>query len=382
MNSFIKRGRRCFAALLAAGLLWAFPSLAQGVEPGVSAECAVLISGETGTVLYEKNAYERHAMASTTKIMTALLALEESARAGDPVVDITEEMVAVEGSSMGLQVGNRLHLSELTAGMMLASGNDAANACALFLSGSQEGFGALMNERAGEIGMKDTHFVTPSGLDDEAHFSTAYDMALLTKTALENQDFEDIVKCFTRQVEFLDPAGSVSYTNHNKLLQLYEGCIGVKTGFTKKAGRCLVSAARREGATLIAVTLNAPDDWDDHIALLDYGFSMMQSVAFDGAQVTARVPLAGGSLDSVQVQGAAGEIRSLPAVDAERIERRVLLPKFLYAPVHAGDKVGQVQYFAGGKEIYSLPVVAAESVPAAEKKEPGFWQRLFHWDWA
>ena len=109
---------------------------------------------------------------------------------------------------------------------------------------------------------------------------------------------------------------------------------------------------------------------------------MMQSVAFDGAQVTARVPLAGGSLDSVQVQGAAGEIRSLPAVDAERIERRVLLPKFLYAPVRAGEKVGQVQYFAGGKEIYSLPVVAAESVPAVEKKEPGFWQRLFHWDWA
>ncbi len=116
MNSFTKRGRQCFAALLAAGLLWAFPSLAQGAEPGVSAECAVLISGETGTVLYEKNAYERHAMASTTKIMTALLALEESARAGDPVVDITEEMVAVEGSSMGLQAGNRLRLSELTAG--------------------------------------------------------------------------------------------------------------------------------------------------------------------------------------------------------------------------------------------------------------------------
>ncbi len=382
MKSVLKRGRRCLAALLAAGLLWAFPGPAQGAQPGVSAECAVLVSGETGTVLYEKNAYERHAMASTTKIMTALLALEEAARAGDPVVEVTEEMVAVEGSSMGLQAGNRLRLSELTAGMMLASGNDAANACALFLSGSQEGFGELMNQRAEEIGMKGTHFVTPSGLDDEEHFSTAYDMALLAKTALENQAFEDIVKCFTRQVEFLDPAGKVSYTNHNKLLQLYEGCIGVKTGFTKKAGRCLVSAARREGATLIAVTLNAPDDWNDHTALLDYGFSLMRGVAFDGGQVAVQVPLAGGSAGAVQVRGTAGEVLSLPAVDAERIERRVLLPKFLYAPVQAGDKVGQVQYLIDGREIYSLPILAAEDAPAAEKKEPGFWQRFFHWDWA
>lgn len=281
----------------------------------------------------------------------------------------------VEGSSMGLQAGNRLRLSSLAAGMLLASGNDAANAAALYLAGSQEGFAELMNQRAREIGMEDTSFVTPSGLDDEGHFSTAYDMALLAREALRNESFAELCGSFTRQVEFLEPAGLVTYTNHNKLLQLYEGCIGVKTGFTKKAGRCLVSAARRDGVTLVAVTLNAPDDWNDHMAMLDYAFSTLEPVAFDGGAVAGQVPLVGGSMLSVAVQGTAGEALSLPAVDAARIERRVLLPRFLYAPVQAGDQVGQVQYLVDGQEIYSLPILARESARVQER-EPGFWERV------
>lgn len=369
-----KTGRRVLGALLA--LMAVLPWQAARAEgPAVSAESAVVLSGETGAVVFEKNAHERRAMASTTKIMTALLALEEAGRAGDPEVDVTQEMVMVEGSSMGLQAGNRLRLSSLAAGMLLASGNDAANAAALYLAGSQEGFAELMNQRAQEIGMADTHFVTPSGLDDEEHFSTAYDMALLAREALRNESFAELCGSFTRQVEFLEPAGRVNFTNHNKLLQLYEGCIGVKTGFTKKAGRCLVSAARRDGVTLVAVTLNAPDDWDDHIAMLDYGFSTLESVAFDGGAVAGQVPVVGGGKPSAAVRGMAGGTVSLPAVDAARIQRRVLLPRFLYAPVRAGDQVGRVQYLVDGREIYSLPILAQEDV-GAQEREPGFWERV------
>ena len=369
--------RQAAGVLAAVLVVW---SVAQGRAraegPGVSAESAVLISGETGAVLWEKNAHERRAMASTTKIMTALLALEEAGRTGDPPVDITQEMVAVEGSSMGLLAGDRLSLSNLAAGMLLASGNDAANACALYMAGCQEDFALQMNQRAQEIGMEDTSFVTPSGLDDDMHFSTAYDMALLAREALKNQAFAEIAGSYTRQVAFLEPAKTVTYTNHNKLLVEYEGCIGVKTGYTKKAGRCLVTAARRDGATLIAVTLNAPDDWNDHRALLDYGFSTMESVSFDGAGLSLQAPLVGAGEESLPLRCAQGGTVRLPAQEAQRIERRVLLPRFLYAPVEEGQTVGRMQYLAGGQEIYSVPIVAAAGAQVKER-EPSFWEKLF-----
>lgn len=342
----------------------------------ISAESSVLITADTGTVLYEKDAHTQLSMASTTKIMTALLALEEAGRSGDPPVDITEEMVAVEGSSMGLQAGDRVTLTNLAAGMLLASGNDAANAAAICLAGSQEEFAVLMNRRAEEIGMEDTHFVTPSGLDDEEHYSTAYDMALLAREALKNQEFRRLASSSVLQVEFLEPEKKVSYTNHNKLLRMYDGCIGVKTGFTKKSGRCLVSAAERDGVTLIAVTLNAPDDWNDHTALLDYGFSTVKSVSFDGSGFTAKVPVAGSAMETVLVRGGTGGSISLPAGEADQIVRRVFLPAFCYAPVKAGDQVGKLQYYLGDSPVYSVPLLAEESA-AIQEREPGFWEKIF-----
>ena len=202
-----RKGKRGVAIGLAAALLClGLPVSARGEELAVSARSAVLLSGESGAVLWEKNPRERLPMASTTKIMTALLTLEEAERAGDPAVDITEEMAAVEGSSMGLQAGDRLTLANLAAGMLLASGNDAANAAALFLDGSQEGFARRMNSRAEEIGMKDTHFVTPSGLDAEDHFSTAYDLALLAREALENEAFAELAASPRCEVTFIEPA--------------------------------------------------------------------------------------------------------------------------------------------------------------------------------
>ena len=372
-----RKGKRGVAIGLAAALLClCLPVFARGEELAVSARSAVLLSGESGAVLWEKNARERLPMASTTKIMTALLTLEEAERAGDPAVDITEEMAAVEGSSMGLQAGDRLTLTNLAAGMLLASGNDAANAAALFLDGSQEGFARRMNSRAEEIGMKDTHFVTPSGLDAEDHFSTAYDLALLAREALENEAFAKLAASPRCEVTFIEPAHTATYENHNKLLGLYEGCVGVKTGYTKKAGRCLVSAARREGVTLIAVTLDAPDDWDDHTALLDYGFSQLEQARLDGSACVVLLPVVGGGADAVEVHGVQGDTFTLPAGDSGRVTVRVMVPRFLYAPVEAGEQVGELQYCLGGRELARVPLVAAAEVPRQEK-QPGFWERLW-----
>lgn len=362
--------------LLAALILLPLPTVKAASEPGVSAQSAILISGDDGTVIFEKNAHERLAMASTTKIMTALLTLEEAERSGDPVIDITEEMVRVEGSSMGLQAGNRLTLTNLTSGMLLASGNDAANAAALYLGGSQEGFAELMNTRAREIGMTETNFVTPSGLDDEEHYSTAYDMALLGREAMGNEEFARIAGSSTLQVEFMEPEQKVSYTNHNKLLRIYDGCIGIKTGFTKKAGRTLVSAARRDGTTLIAVTLNAPDDWDDHMAMFDYGFETVKTVQMGGEALPETLPVAGSDKQGIGLRMGQKLNMTLPIEQAQEVESRVLLPKFLYAPVRAGEKVGRVQYLMGGEEIYSVPIIAAEEAGALVMPERGFWEKV------
>ncbi len=372
-----RKGKRGVAIGLAAALLClGLPVSARGEELAVSARSAVLLSGESGAVLWEKNPRERLPMASTTKIMTALLTLEEAERAGDPAVDITEEMAAVEGSSMGLQAGDRLTLANLAAGMLLASGNDAANAAALFLDGSQEGFARRMNSRAEEIGMKDTHFVTPSGLDAEDHFSTAYDLALLAREALENEAFAELAASPRCEVTFIEPAHTATYENHNKLLGLYEGCVGVKTGYTKKAGRCLVSAARREGVTLIAVTLDAPDDWDDHTALLDYGFSQLEQVRLDGSACVVSIPVVGGGADTVEAHGVQGDTFTLPAGDSGRVTVRVMAPRFLYAPVEAGEQVGELQYCLGGRELARVPLVAETEIPQQEK-QPGLWERLW-----
>ncbi len=302
---------------------------ARGAALEVSAQSAVVITADTGTVLFEKDAHTQRPMASTTKIMTALLALEEAQRLGDPVVEITEEMVAVEGSSMGLLPGDRITLSNLAAGMLLASGNDAANAVALYLKGSLEAFADEMNSRARELGMENTHFVTPSGLDatsadSQKHHSTAYDMALLAKEALQNQQFREICSSTQRKVAFEEPAKQVSFTNHNKLLSLYPDCIGVKTGYTESAGRCLVSAAERDGTLLIAVTLDAPDDWNDHATLLDYGFSQVEPIPLEGEDVKVTLPVVGSQTPWVYARGSNGGNVSLPCGASSQLERHIV----------------------------------------------------------
>ena len=378
----LKHWRNRAAALgLSLCLVGALCPVARAAGPEVSAQSAVVLTADTGTVLFEKDGHTPRPVASTTKIMTALLALEAAQERGDPLVDITQEMVAVEGSSMGLQAGDSISLTGLAAGMLLASGNDAANAAALYLDASLESFAARMNQRAAVLGMEDTHFVTPSGLDGEdaqglGHLSTAYDMALLARAALEDQAFRQLCSSPSLAVEFAEPVKRVTYTNHNKLLAQYQGCVGVKTGFTKEAGRCLVSAAERDGALLIAVTLNAPNDWEDHTALLDYGFSQMEPYQLAGGDVRLTVPVVGSPVEVVSLRGSNGGEVTLPLGQGAQVERVVHAPKFLYAPVEAGEQVGEICWYLEGQLLGSAPLTAAGAAPLQEKA-PSLWERLF-----
>lgn len=374
-------GNRAAALGLSLCLVGALCPVAQAAGPEVSAQSAVVLTADTGTVLFEKDGHTPRPVASTTKIMTALLALEAAQEQGDPLVDITQEMVAVEGSSMGLQAGDSISLTGLAAGMLLASGNDAANAAALYLDGSLESFAARMNQRAAALGMEDTHFVTPSGLDGEdaqglGHLSTAYDMALLARAALEDQAFRQLCSSPSLAVEFAEPVKRVTYTNHNKLLAQYQGCVGVKTGFTKEAGRCLVSAAERDGALLIAVTLNAPNDWQDHTALLDYGFTQVEPYQLAGGDVRLTVPVVGSPVEVMSLRGSNGGEVTLPLGQGAQVERVVHAPKFLYAPVEAGEQVGEICWYLEGQLLGSAPLTAAGAAPLQEKA-PSLWERLF-----
>ncbi len=346
----------------------------RAAEPEVSAYAAILYEPLTGTVLFEKNSGQTMPIASTTKIMTALLAFE-SGRVTEPV-GITEEMVRTEGSSMGLMSGDVLTLGELAEGMMMTSGNDSANAIALFLSGSAEAFSVCMNERAEKIGMENTSFVTPSGLDAEGHFSTAYDMALLAAEAMKCSAFSETVGQFSLMVDFIEPEKTMRCDNHNKLLHLYEDCTGIKTGFTKKAGRCLVSSAERNGAALVCVTLNSPDDWNDHISLFEYGFSCMKE--FKPENENFSVPVVGGTESSVQCGMEYRPEFFLP--QSCEVVTRVSLPRFAYAPVNSGEKMGAVRYFINDNEIAQIPLCADGNVEytAVESRSFRKWaERIF-----
>ncbi|MGN0537113.1 MAG: D-alanyl-D-alanine carboxypeptidase family protein [Acutalibacteraceae bacterium] len=324
-------------------------------EPSVSAASAVLYCADSGEVLYQKDMHTQRPIASITKIMTAILGLEY-ARGNDCAVTVTRDMYA-EGSSMYLKEGEVITITELVKGMMMVSGNDAANAIALTVGGSMEGFADLMNEKAAALGMKDTHFVTPSGLDDEEHYSSAYDMALLCAYAMDNEDFAAIVSQKSINVSFIEPEGKTTVcNNHNRLLSLYEDCIGIKTGFTKTAGRTLTSCAERDGVRLIAVTLNDGNDWEDHCNLFDYGFSAVEKRQLITTDYSFEIPLVGGERDTVTVSPNC----DLTAVLSENqsVQRKVYLPYFVYAPVRKGQKIGSVVFESEGKIIAQCNLIA------------------------
>lgn len=352
-----------FFALLAAAMMavsGAAGETSRASEPQTGAKAAIVIDAASGDVIYQKNAGERLPMASTTKIMTALIALEQEGLDEEFVVD--SEAIRVEGSSMGLREGDRVTLRALAHGMLLPSGNDAANAAACRIAGSVEDFVELMNGRAAEMGLKDTHFVTPSGLDDytDEHLSTAADMAQLARTAMKNPDFREICAKKTAEVEFGDPPERRWLTNTNRLLSMYEGTVGIKTGFTDKAGRCLVSACERDGAMLICVTLNDRSDWDDHMKLYDYGFSRLESVKLGPEIPEYRVAVIGGRTEGVSCRGTEGSLQLLPETSA-RLTRVTIIKPFIYAPVEYGDEIGRTDFYLDGELVATLPILAQAS---------------------
>ncbi|MGN0489808.1 MAG: D-alanyl-D-alanine carboxypeptidase family protein [Ruminococcus sp.] len=340
----------------------------------ISAAQAVLYCPDNGEVYYSKLENKTGKIASTTKIMTALLTLEYASK-NNKKVKFTQDMVA-EGSSMYLKIGEVVTLRDLAVGILLCSGNDAANAAAISIAGSLDKFAEMMNKRGKQIGMKNTCFVTPSGLDHENHYSTPYDMALLMSVALENQDFCKITSMKSEKVDFIKPKDkSVTYSNHNRLLSLYPYCIGGKTGYTMAAGRCLVTASRKDGLTLICVTLNDRNDWNDHIAMYNYGFDNYSMVVLDDSEAYFEVDTVGGKLDSTTLKGKGRTLIVLKSGEVDKINKKVCLDNFLYAPICDGDEKGSIVYTLKGKVIATHTIVAVV-YNNSEKENKSLWDYI------
>ena len=355
-----------------AALLCALMSLALLCPPAraisTHASCAILMDGSSGRVLYGHNVHEPRLIASITKLMTALVAVEQGGDL-DQMVTIEAGWLGSEGSSIYLAAGEEIALRTLLYGLLLQSGNDAAMAIACHVAGDMDSFVDMMNEKAAQLGMVDSSFANPSGLNDDDHYSTAYDMALLARACLENETVAEI--CATRSITL----GTRTFVNHNKLLWRCEGCVGMKTGFTEKAGRTLVSAATRDGQTLICVTLNDGDDWNDHAKLLDHGFA---------AYPSQRLCSAGEELGGVLVEGSlipavaavAAEGASYPLAPGESLTLEVELAGAAVAPVGQGDVLGEAVWLLDGQPVARVDLVSPWTIRQDVREPLSFWERL------
>lgn len=363
--------RRGTGVLLAAALCFALLPRAYAAQVTVSAQSAVLMEAESGRVLYAKDADTQRLIASTTKLMTALVALE-SGHSLEEDVTIPAEAAGVEGSSLYLKAGETVKLKTLLYGMLLHSGNDAATAVALHCAGSLDAFAVQMNEKAQELGMTHSHFTNPTGLDGEEHYSSAYDMALLARACLAVPELAEMTA--TRSVNM----EGRTFVNHNKLLWRYEGCVGMKTGYTQAAGRTLVSAAERDGMTLIAVTLNAPSDWADHAAMLDYGFeNYHMEEAVTAGQSLCSLPVSGSLVPFVSLE--AEETLRWPVGPGESLETRLELGGLtsLEAPVQADVPMGRVELLLNGEVVGESDLSCAAPVYRNRQEHTGWLDWLF-----
>jgi len=340
---------------------------ADAQEISLSAYAYALYCVNTGKFMLSRNGDVRLPMASTTKIMTAVLGLEMFQEDNEKtVVEVTPEMYA-EGSSMYLRAGEKILMSDLVGGMLMVSGNDAANAVALTVGGSFEGFQRLMNQKAMEIGLSNTSFVTPSGLDAEGHYTTACDLAKIMEYCMENSLFREIDCNQSITVNFVEPSDKTeTYYNENRLLREYEYCVAGKTGYTQKAGRTLVSCAEKDGIRLVAVTLNDGDDWNDHKKMFDYGFEHLSmeklEMSFDGLTV----PVVGGTKENIKLEVGEQPWVCVDGDKGEEAEAVYRLPVFVYAPIKEGKEIGCIEYYKNGVYVGKSEVTAAE---AAEYKE-------------
>ena len=352
----MRRTRKIIVAAILCGMIYNIYLGRCGIQADFSAEIsaasAVVMAGD-GTVVYEKNADEQRLIASTTKLMTALVAIERT-EPDDPV-EVRAECCGIEGTSMYLAPGQILTADELIAGLLLSSGNDAAEALAVGLCGSEEAFVAEMNAKAAQLGLSRTSFVNPHGLDADGHCSTARDLARLTLACMENERFvrlDSMRECVI---------GDKSYVNHNKLLGLCEGCIGGKTGYTRAAGRCLASCCERGGTRFVCVTLCAPNDWNDHIQLYEAAFSCWENRVAVSPEQRFEIPVAGEN--AIAVASPEKELR-LYLPRQEELSFVTETPRFVHAPVRKGDCAGRVVVLRGGEAAGEIRLVFTETIPS------------------
>ncbi|GAB3052592.1 D-alanyl-D-alanine carboxypeptidase family protein [Virgibacillus ainsalahensis] len=352
----------CIIFILLVNLI--YPSSGQAA-PTVSANNAILIEQSTGRVLFEKQAHETQLIASITKVLTAIIAVE-SGKMGEKAT-VSKEAIYTEGSSIYLEQGEKITIEDLVYGLMLRSGNDAAVAISEYIGGSEKGFVHLMNDKANWLGMTNSSFDNPHGLDADNHYSTAYDMALLMRYAMDNEQFKEI----TASTSYQSSNRAYSWQNKNKLLtQLYENSTGGKTGFTKKAGRTLISSASKNGMDLIAVTLNAPDDWRDHIAMFEWAFDNyeMESIAEEGEKnykIKGEEEEATGYLPS-------DILFPLTKKEINQVNHQNYLLRQEFEP--AGNTIGKVIFYLEEKPIMEAPILDGE----LRKQEEGFLSKVLY----
>lgn len=343
---------------------FAEPVAAAVLVPDLTAKSAIVMEASTGKILYQKDADSLRYPASTTKIMTLLVALENGNL--DDMVTVSTNAAQTEGSSLWLESGERMKLSDLLYGMMLVSGNDATVAVAEHIAGSVDAFAKLMTAKAHEIGAVNTSFVNSSGLPDPNHYTTARDLALIAAYGYKNPMFRQIVSTKEKQVPWAAKNYNRELFNENRMLWLYDGGNGVKTGYTDAAGRCLVSAANRNGVQLVSVVLDSEFMWNDSIALLDYGFPRVQPVdVLHKGDIVKTVDVISGKKSSLELK--ADALIRIPVVEGEHSKFKTVVeaPNQVSASIHQGDPVGRVKVMYEDREVAAANLVAAESI---EKK--------------
>ncbi len=370
---------RILAAALAVVIFSAQPVYSSGAsyeamveamaEIGTSAEASVLYCCDNGEVVYSSNCDKKLPMASTTKIMTALIVIENSDIT--KTVKVSPEACGVEGSSIYLYENENITIKDLLYALMLESANDAATALAIAVGGDIESFVSMMNEKAIELGMKNTSYRNPHGLDSEEHYSSARDLAVLMSYAMKNECFAEITGSYRYSSEMTGKGETRVFLNHNRLLNSCDGVCGGKTGFTKRSGRCLVSVAVRNGIMMCAVTLNDPDDWKDHNALYDEGFKLYEKYESEGLKFEIPVVNSENKSLSVATEGISLVVR---IGEADKIQAVAEHDKFLYADVEKDEIVGRVVYRVGDKIIGQSSIKAIENIPSVKYKS--FWEKI------
>ncbi len=341
--------------------------------PELSAEAAVLIDISSATVLYGKNEHQKRPPASLTKIMTAILALERGNL--DDLVTVGKAAIEVDGSALEIEPGRQFRLGDLLGGLLIESGNDAAMAIAEHLGKSQDGFAKLMNERAAELGAWNTNFTNPSGLPAAGHYSSAFDLALITMRALQVPAFRELVRTKEKEVESYGGGWGRLLQNTNKLLWTFEGADGVKTGTTTEAGECLVASATRDGWKLLAVVLKSKDRWKDAAALLDYGFGNFRPVDMvKSGEIVMRARVKNGLADDVPVVTSEPLRLVLRKDETEPIVGMADVKPDLAAPVLPGEVCGKFRAFVGSEQMHTVDLIAVRGV---ERRT--IWHNLRRW---